>query len=289
MKPALEHLPKEKGHSFVVKFFDYNYYPTPWHYHPEYEIVLVTESTGKRFIGDHISDFQPDNLAFLGPNIPHTYRNDDKYYEEGSSLRAKSIVIHFTEASLGNDFLELPEARQLTSLFERSLYGLDMHGETCKKISKKLYDIVSLSGLKRWLCLIDILTDIAEAKHISTITQTPQMGYNEKESKRLCSVFDWITANFEKELRLSEAAQIAQMNENAFSRFFSLRTRKTFSGFVQELRLQKAAKLLVENDMTITQVCYECGYNNVSNFNRQFLNHYTMNPMKYRKTFLKKL
>jgi AraC-like DNA-binding protein len=78
------------------------------------------------------------------------------------------------------------------------------------------------------------------------------------------------------------------MNENAFSRFFSLRTRKTFSGFVQELRLKKAAKLLVENDMTITQVCYDCGYNNLSNFNRQFLNHYQMNPMKYRKTFLSK-
>jgi AraC-like DNA-binding protein len=104
----------------------------------------------------------------------------------------------------------------------------------------------------------------------------------------LCNVFDWITSNFEKDIKLAEAAEIAQMNENAFSRFFSLRTRKTFSGFVQELRLQKAAKLLVENDMTITEVCYECGYNNVSNFNRQFLNHYQMNPMKYKKMFLSK-
>lgn len=288
MKPALEHLPKEKDHSFVAKFFDYKYYPTPWHYHPEYEIVLVTESTGKRFIGDHISDFQPGNLALLGPNIPHTYKNDDKYYETGSALRAKSIVIHFTEASLGDDFLKLPEANILNRLFERSTHGLDLFGETYQKVSKKLYDILSLSGLKRWLCLTEILLDIAESKRAQPITQTPHIGYNNKESKRLCNVFDWITANYEKEIRLSEAAQIAQMNENAFSRFFSLRTRKTFSGFVQELRLKKAAKLLVEDDLTITQVCYECGYNNVSNFNRQFLNHYQMNPMKYRKTFLKK-
>jgi len=288
MKPALEHLPKEKDHSFVVKFFDYNYYPTPWHYHPEYEIVMVTESTGKRFIGDHISDFQPGNLAFLGPNIPHTYRNDDKYYEEGSLLRAKSIVIHFTEASLGNDFLELPEARLLKKLFERSFHGLDIYGETYQKISNKLYDIISLTGLKRWLCLINILLEMSESKNLSSITKTSHIGYNEKESKRLCNVFDWITSNIEKDLRLSEAARIAEMNENAFSRFFSLRTRKTFVGFIQELRLQKAAKLLVENDMTITQVCYECGYNNVSNFNRQFLKHYKMNPMNYRKMFLSK-
>src|SRR5258705_669463 len=283
MKPALEHLPKEKDNSFVVKYFDYNYYPTPWHYHPELEIVMVTESTGKRFIGDHISDFAPGNLAFLGPNIPHTYRNDDKYYEEGSDLRAKSIVIHFTEASLGSDFLKLPEATPVNKLLEQSSQGLDIFGETYQEISKKLLDIVTLDGLKRWLCLIEILMELAESKTAYPITQTVHIGYNERESKRLCSVFDWVTANFEKEIRLSEAAEIAQMNENAFSRFFSLRTRKTFSGFVQELRLKKAAKLLVENDMTITQVCYDCGYNNVSNFNRQFLAHYQMNPMKYRK------
>lgn len=288
MKPALEHLPKEKDHSFVVKFFDYNYYPTPWHYHPEYEIVLVTESTGKRFIGDHISEFQPGNLAFIGPNIPHTYRNDDKYYEEGSTLRAKSIVIHFTESSLGNDFLQLPEAGQLTNLFKQSLNGLDILGRTNQKVSEKLYDLISSSGLKRWLCLIDILLDIAESKTISPITKTARIGYNEKESRRLCQVFDWITANFEKEIRLSEAAKIAQMNEHAFSRFFSQRTRKTFTGFVQELRLQKAAKLLAEDKMIITQVCFECGFNNISNFNRQFLNYYHMNPRQYRNTSLKK-
>jgi AraC-like DNA-binding protein len=288
MKPALEHLPKEKDTSFVVKFFDYNYYPTPWHYHPEFEIVMVTESTGKRFIGDHISDFQPGNLAFIGPNIPHTYRNDEKYYEERSGLRAKSIVIHFTESSLGNDFLELPEAKPLHKLFEDSLHGLDVFGETHDSISKKLYAIVKLPGLKRWLCLVDILLELSESKTLTPITKSTHIGYNEKESKRLCNVFDWITNNFEKDIKLAEAAEIAQMNENAFSRFFSLRTRKTFSGFVQELRLQKAAKLLVENDMTITEVCYECGYNNVSNFNRQFLNHYQMNPMKYKKMFLSK-
>ena len=288
MKPALEHLPRDKDHSFVVKSFDYHYYPTPWHYHPEYEIVLVTESTGKRFIGDHISDFTPGNLAFIGSNIPHTYRNDERYYEEGSRLRARSIVIHFTEASFGRDFWELPEAGAVCKLLRRSLQGLDILGETNRRVSRKLQDILSLTGLRMWLCLVEILLDIAESKKLSPITKTTHIGYNEKESKRLCTVFDWITSNFDKEVRLSEAAQVAQMNENAFSRFFSQRTRKTFSEFVQELRLQKAAKLLVENDMSITEVCYDCGYNNVSNFNRQFLHHYRMNPLKYRKMFLKK-
>lgn len=290
MKPALEHLPREKGESFVVKDFDYRYYPTPWHYHPELEIVLVTESTGKRFIGNHISDFKPGNLALLGPNIPHTYRNEDKYYQEGSLLRARSIVIHFTEDSLGSDFLSLPETVVLGKLFEQSAYGLEINGKTNQRISNKLLDIVTLSGLKKWICLVDILLDIAVAnKDAVKITQSPYTGYNEKESTRLCNVFNWVVSNLENQITLDEAAAIAQMNPNAFSRFFSLRTRKTFSDFVKELRLQKAAKLLIESELPVTHICFECGYNNISNFNRQFLNYYQVNPVKYKKDFLKRM
>jgi len=281
MKPALEYLPKESTESFVVRYFDYDYYPTPWHYHPEYEIVMVTQSTGKRFIGDHIGNFAPGDLAFIGPNIPHTYRNDEKYYRKDDRLRAQSIVIHFSESSLGNDMLSLPEAHLLRKLFNYSKQGLDIGGKTREKVSTKLFEIVELTGLRRWFCLMEILVLLAESKDVYPITQWPQIEYNEKESKRLWEVFDWIDSNFERNITLSQAAEIAQMNENAFSRFFSKRTRKTFSGFVQKLRLQKAAKLLIENDeLSITQICYECGYNNISNFNRQFLNYYQMNPLK---------
>jgi AraC-like DNA-binding protein len=289
MKPSLERLPLEQGESFVVKYFDYNFYPTPWHYHPEYEIVMVTESTGKRFIGDHISDFKPGNLAMLGPNIPHTYRNDEKYYRKKSSLRAKSIVIHFSEASLGHDFLELPEAKTIRQLLQKSQQGLDVTGTTHTAISKKLTEIIAQKGLQRWYTLMEILMILAESKKLQPITSTPQTGYNEKESARMCQVFDWITLNYCTTIKLGDAAAIAGMNENAFSRFFAQRTRKTFSGFVQEMRLQKAARLLVEDELSVTAICYECGYNNISNFNRQFLNYYTINPVNYRKTFLKRM
>ncbi len=287
MKPILERLPMEQDESFVVRSFDYSYYPTPWHYHPEYEIVLVTESTGKRFIGDHISDFKPGNLALLGPNIPHTYRNDEKYYRKKSKLRAKSIVIHFSEASLGSDFLKLPEAKPIKSLLQRSQQGLDVNGQTNIGVSKKLAEIVEQKGMRRWNSLIEILIILSESKKLKPITSTPQIGYNEKESARICQVFDWVAANYSSTIKLSDAAKLAGMNENAFSRFFAQRTRKTFSSFVQEMRLQKAARLLVENDLSVTEICYECGYNNISNFNRQFLNYYALNPVNYRKTFLK--
>ncbi|MES2894098.1 MAG: AraC family transcriptional regulator [Bacteroidota bacterium] len=290
MKPALEHLPRGKDQSFVVKYFDYNYYPTPWHYHPELELVLVTESTGKRFIGNHISDFKPGNLSLLGPDIPHTYRNEDHYYEAGSTLRAKSIVVHFGEDSLGEDFLHLPEAIPVKKLLEHAAYGLEIQGETNQRVSEKLFDLLTLSGLKRWLCLVEILLEIANTtSDVTRITQAPYNGYNEKESTRLCNVLNWVVANLGNEITLDQAAAVAQMNPNAFSRFFSLRTRKTFSAFIKELRLNKAAKLLIESEMSVTQVCYDCGYNNISNFNRQFLNYYRMNPARYKKDFLQKI
>lgn len=286
MKPALEHLPKANRESFVIKDFDYNYYPTPWHYHPEYELVTVTESTGKRIIGDHISDFKPGNLALIGPNIPHIYKNDAVYYENNPTLRAQSIVIHFTEESLGNDFLALPETSVLKSLLEKAATGFDIFGETRKKVNHKLRDIVTSSGMKRLIMLLYILREIAESEELSPITKTTMVGHNEKESRRLCNVLDWITANFENDIKLCEAAAIAEMHENAFSRFFSLRTRKSFSIFVQELRVQKAAKLLAKSNASVTSICFDCGYNNVSNFNRQFFHYYKMNPRQYRKTFL---
>lgn len=286
MKPVLEYLPLERDHSFVVKYFDYKYYPTPWHYHPEYEIVLVTESTGKRFIGDNFSSFAPGNLAFIGPNLPHTYQNDEAYLQPDSNLRAKSIVIHFSEESLGKDFLNLPEAQALLNLFNRSVNGLDVTGDTAVVVSEKLEEIVGLSGLRRWLCLMDILVTLAESKELTQICKTSMIGNNERESNRLSLVMNWILQHYEKNIRLAEAAAICEMSENAFSRFFSQRTRKSFSGFVTELRLHKACKLLKENELSVTSICYDCGFNNISNFNRQFLKEYHMSPVQYRKTFL---
>jgi AraC-like DNA-binding protein len=286
MKPVLEHLPKEHEESFVVKYFDYSYYPTPWHYHPEYELVLVTESTGKRFIGDNITSFAPGNLAFIGPNLPHTYQNDEIYMKPKSKRRAKSIVIHFSEESLGKDFLKLPESQPIKELFNQSVKGIDINGKTNQLISKKLEEIVHLSGRKRWFCLMEILVLLAESKELTPICKTSMIGNNEKESKRLSVVMNWILQNYEKDIRVTKAAEMCDMSENAFSRFFSQRTRKTFSGFVTELRLHKACKLLKENELSVTSICYDCGFNNISNFNRQFLKEYKMNPVKYRKLFL---
>lgn len=282
----LEHLPLEAASSFVVKYFDYAYYPTPWHYHPEYEIVLVTESRGKRFIGDKISDFDKGDLALIGPNLPHLYRNDPNYYLPDSSLRAQSIVIHFLESALGEGFLELPETLKIRKLLERALYGLDIKGETNRQVSERLYEMLDLNGFERLLKLLEILHIFSESDECLPISGAGMAGHNEQDNERINRVFEFVMQHFAEDIRVSEAARLVNMSDNAFSRYFRHRTRKTFSSFLSEIRLGHAGKLLVEEEKSVAEICFESGFNNLSNFNRQFREFYRFTPLQFRKQYL---
>ncbi len=284
MKPVLEHLPLKAKESFVVKYFDYPYYPTPWHFHPEYELVLVTESTGKRFVGDSVTDFSPGNLAFIGPNLPHLYRNDAAYYKPNHGMHASSIVIHFLETSFGENFLSLPETKKLSRLLAKSTRGLEVTGKTNTIISKKMHDLCHAEGLTRWIGLLEILNILSASKEVGYISNEVVQGRNETESGRLNTVIEFVMKNFKREIMTGEAAALVNMAQNSFSRYFTQRTRKTFTAFVNEMRLNHACKLLAGGSTSITDICFECGFNNLSNFNRQFKAVYHVSPLNYRKT-----
>ena len=286
MKPVLEHLPLQAKESFVVKYFDYPYYPTPWHFHPEYELVLVIESTGKRFIGDRITDFKPGDLAFIGPNLPHLYRNDSAYYKGVAGLRASSIVIHFLESSFGENFITLPETANLQKLFARSEKGLNITGNTNCEVSTKMHELYKKEGLARWIGLLEILNILSASKDMDTICTNAVQGRNEAESSRLNTVIEFVLKNFKHEIMIGEAAAMVHMAQNSFSRYFTQRTRKTFTAFVNEVRLNHACKLLTEGNMAITEICFDSGFNNLSNFNRQFKSRYNISPFNYRKAIL---
>jgi AraC-like DNA-binding protein len=289
LKAVLEHLPPEPEESFVVKAFEYPFFPTPWHFHPEYEIVLVQESSGKRFIGDSISDFYAGDLAFIGPDLPHLYRNDDSYYEndKASSKAAKSIVVHFLEKSLGPNFHTLPEAKNINILFARSQLGLDIHGHTKTECIEMLQKMLSLKGLPRWIKLIEILLLLSESTELTPISQSYMVGKNEAESVRMNRIFEFVMHNFKNEICIGEVADLVNLSPNSFSRYFSQRTRKSFINFVNEVRLNHATKLLQENTKSVAEICFECGFNNLSNFNRQFKNKYQINPLAYNRQFHK--
>lgn len=286
MNPSIEHLPRETQESFVIKHFDYPYFPTPWHYHPEFEIVLVTESVGKRYIGDSISDFQKRDLAIIGPNLPHTYKNDDSYTQKDSTKRAKSIVIHFSKNSLGNDFLFLPETQKIKYLLDNCPGGFDIKGKTNKKVRKIMKKMLDQKGISRWQSLLKILTVISESKDLEQISNSNLEGFNDKESERLSKVFEYLYSNYMNEIKLADIAKITNMTETSFSRFFIQRTRKSLSAFLMEIRLHNACNMLQKNNLNIAEIGYQNGFNNLSNFNRQFKKYYSHSPKEYRTQFL---
>jgi AraC-like DNA-binding protein len=249
--------------------------------------VYVTESTGKRFIGDNISDFGPGDLAFIGPNLPHLYRNDAAYYRR--NLKARSIVIHFLEDALGQSFCDLPEAKKIKALFTKSLRGMEWEGQVKKAVCSKMMEIVNLHGFARWLKLLEILHLLSESKNFRYISHAPVAGLNTLESERMSLIFDYVLKHFREEIFIRDLASLLNLSENSFSRYFSQRTRKTFTAFVNEVRLNEASRLLIENRESVSAICFACGFNNIAHFNRQFRETYHNSPLQFRKQYLEKL
>jgi AraC-like DNA-binding protein len=285
MKPQLLKITPPPNASFNFFIQDTLYFGTPWHYHPEYEIVLVLESTGKKFVGSNISSFKPGDLCMIGSYLPHYYRNEERYYAKETALRAKSLVIHFLEDFMGSKFFELPECQNLKNLLDRSKRGLNFGSKTLKKVASKIEGMKELNGVYRLMELISILNVLSEAEDIKELNTNPMSLQNEVDSARINDVLSYIVQNYQHEIQLGEVAKLANMSESAFSRYFKKRTRRTFSQFVTEIRIEHACKLLVQDKMSISAVSLESGFNNLSNFNRQFKLVKQTTPLAYRSSF----
>jgi AraC-like DNA-binding protein len=287
MKLIIERLNKEAKSSFVLQKDVYPYYPTPWHYHPEYELVLVLKSSGEKIVGDHICNFTDGDLTFMGPFLPHVYHNNKIYYEENSNLTAEAIVIHFTKDFLGNNFFHLPEMEKIALFLEDSVVGFSITGNTRKLIARKMNAMLEMPGPLRIIELLVILHILTETKEKERLA-SPGFIQNFKQSgsAQITEVCDFIMKNFTSDLTLNQVAGIANMSPNAFCSFFKQRTRKTFTNFLNEVRIGYACKLLSSEQHNITEVCYTSGFQNLSNFNRQFKRIVNKTPHQYRKDIL---
>ncbi|MEQ6120183.1 AraC family transcriptional regulator [Reichenbachiella sp. MALMAid0571] len=286
MKPILEKLTLEPKFSFVVLKDVLPYYLTPWHYHPEYELVLVVKSTGQRIVGDKIENFTDGDLVLMGPNLPHVYNNDSQYYEGNDDLKAEAIVIHFTEDSLGNGFFDLPEMALVKQLLKTSERGMKIEGKTREIVESKMHSILSKKGSSRIIELLSIL-DILSATKEYRLLASPgfMMKNNTSGTERITKVHEYIMMNFKKDITLDEVAGIANMVPNSFCRLFKSCTRKTFSSFLNEIRIGYACKLISEERQNIAEICYSSGFNNLSNFNRQFKKITQKSPLQYKREY----
>ncbi|UJH68774.1 AraC family transcriptional regulator [Allomuricauda sp. SCSIO 65647] len=266
--------------SFTVTRNRHPYFLKIWHYHPELELVLIEKSSGTRFIGDSIQKFEAGEVVLLGKNLPHMWLNDEVYIKSGN-LIAEAIAIHFNEDFFGASFFERPEFAKISKLIKRADRGLKFNkvDEDLKNMIRKLLKKDSFS---RAIALLEILHRLASHKNHESLSSLGYINsFVAEENDRLHKIHEYVFNNFKKVINANEVAQEIGMNASAFSRFFKKNHRKTFTKYLNEIRVGYACKLLLESQSKITAIAYESGFNNISNFNRQFKACKQMTPKEY--------
>jgi AraC-like DNA-binding protein len=284
MKAIEQRLPQDFDKSFVVFRETGKYFPCPWHFHPEFELVLILKSTGRRMVGDHIGYFDEDDLVFLGSGIPHVWINDEQFMNGQADYKADAIVIHFMDSFLGDKFLSIPEMEGFKNILRTSSRGLAYNGETRTKINNLMKSMLTMSGLKRLSALFEIFDILATSNEYEVLASPGYTQVELKASDRFGKVTEYIMRNFDKEITLPEVASIANMAVTTFCNFFKDHFRVTFVEYLNTVRIGYACKLLADDDHNIVEIAYESGFKNLANFNRQFKRFKNMTPTEYRKT-----
>lgn len=287
MKPLLIKEITSGDSSFMLKRKEFKHFPVNWHYHSELELVLKVESCGEMIVGNYVGSFHDRNLFLLGENLPHYWKNDEGYYQ-ANDLKAVSVVAHFEKKFLGDDFFKIPEMQAINLMFERAKYGIFFGVEITQCVEQKIEDMLLVSGFKRVIAFLEILNVLALSNDY-TLLATEGFTHDIllQQSEPLKKVYEYVMTNFKNDISQSVVASKVGMNVSAFSRFFHKSTKKTFTQFVNEVRLSYACRLMLKDELNISQIAYESGYRNLSNFNTQFKFVFKKSPTEYKASLLR--
>lgn len=262
---------------------DEQFFKSPFHYHPEIELVYIKESFGKRVIGDKIEAFEAGDLVLVGANLPHVWLSDESFHQGVSLTRAKSVVIYFNKEIFGEGFYSLREVEKINTLFKNAQRGLNIIGNDRKKVIDIIERLVQKTGFERVLGLLEILHVLsvsADAEFINSETYSGVV-YN-KDTDRLAEVFKFINASFGSDITLNDVAKKANLTPQSFCRLFKKRMNKHFMEYLNEVRISHACRYLMDTDCSISEIAYMSGFKTVSNFNKVFKENTGYCPTSYR-------
>jgi AraC-like DNA-binding protein/quercetin dioxygenase-like cupin family protein len=247
----------------------------PVHYHPEYELNLVLHSKGKRIIGDSIKEYQHPDLVLIGSNTPHAWTGHEK-------------GVHVVTIQFHTDFLsEKSLSRKLTTpireLLGRSSMGVLFSEETTTNMIERIFRLTEIRGFDSLLEFLSILYDLSTSRNQSTLSSPSYVGqFDSSKSQRIKMVNQYLYENLMNPIRIDDVARIVSMTPSAFSHFFKKRTQRSFSDYLTDLRIGYAARMLIETEKNISEICFESGFNNISNFNRSFRTKKGCTPSEFR-------
>lgn len=280
MKAAFENVEHDSNSSIHIDMIERKErldFGASYHYHPEYELIWTLTSKGTRYIGNKVSEYQPDELIFLGKNIPHCWITKEQ---------TSQIVFKIKENVLDVGLMNSPEFQQIRKMLGNSYRGIEFHGKTKERTKDLINTLIQKKPILRILDLLAILDDLA---HSSDFTYINSENYKPKENKkemdRIQKIYNYILSNLDRSPNLDAASESVNMTKSAFCKFIKRQTGKTFHQIVNEIRINQASELLINSDKTVTQVAFMTGYNDLSTFFRQFKMIRGLSPKAYRHQF----
>ena len=256
------------------------YLHNPWHYHPECEVTYVNKGSGVLFVGDQVVNYKKDTLIMIGPNLPHEWRSDSR---EDPDFHSQTFAVHFNKYFLGADFYKIPEAAAVSQLMEQSVRGIQVNDIRTKKIVKdRLVSLLHTKGIERISLLFSILNHIALCTKAELLSSKIFVdSIDEGQNQRMNHIYKYVMDHFRDQISVDEIAHKVHMTTTSFCRFFKQRTNKSFIQYVNDIRIGYACKLLLEENYNISQIAYESGFENLSNFNKQFKKIKNITPRQF--------
>lgn len=280
MKTLIQKLPLAKESSFIAQTYETPYFETPYHQHDEYELMVIKKGHGTAFVGDYIGEYKEGDVYLHGSNLPHWFR------KKNEKQTGASMVVQFKDDFLGKGFFDIPEMKQIKQLLNNSARSIFCRGELKKSIQKQLIEIESLPGYEKVISLLNMLREISLSEEYEYVSGTV-VTYTEKDQILINRIFEYSMNNFKRKITLDEVAALTNKSVSAFCHYFKKVTKVSYVNFLIQIRIAHACELLKTSNLSITEICYESGFNNWSNFSKHFNKHCEMSPSKYRTCFAK--
>ena len=281
----LQYKPLDKGllSSIYAQRMYQPYVGGNWHYHKEFELIYYLKGQGMRIVGDHISHFQVGEIVLVGQWLPHVWRNDIGITNQAN---ADFVVIKFTKDHDGIPLFSLPDLSGIKNLLNKSYRGISFSKSAVPKIHDIILELCESHSANRLINLLRILQILAEEESYQFLSSSNfSLPMELSGENKLQRVINYISENYSNTISLKEIAGIACMTPPAFCRFFKSKTNKTFSVFLNEVRISNSCRQLINGENSIKQICYDVGFGSLTNFNRTFRSFQDVSPSTYRKRF----
>jgi AraC-like DNA-binding protein len=285
MTASLEKISVKEDESFFIGIFQDNMEKSTWHYHNNFEISFITEGSGKRIVADSIEEFQPGDLVFIGRNLPHVWIADKEHHSP-SSRTLEMVFLQFTSDILSSQLLLLPEFKFVARAISLSERGIQIVGQTLNEVSEIMLQLPYLKSFDRMLHFFQLMDIIGRSE---TNIQLASKEYLKMRfttgNKRIAAIHEYLMNNYREKVDLNRIAALVNMAEGSLCRFFRINMGMTVFEYLNQLKIEFACKLLMDNDLSILDVCFDSGFNNLSHFNKQFKKITGLPPSEYRNRF----